>query len=445
MHYIFGGGLVKRILAIILSCFLLTGCEAFTFSVEELLTAPSISDDQAAIKQALYDNIGHSVTLAYPQSGEYRSAFVIADLDGDENDEALVFYTSSSATASGTGENVRVAVFDKDDGGDWHAMYEVAGGGSSVDTVIVTDYGDVTDIVIGYGTSVHDESIVSIYRYENGVLRSTYDGWYTTMISADIDLCGKDEIVLFKKSGTEVSVGVIKSSDGLSYVTSERMLTTSVSAISNYVCGTLCGETGALFIDITDEDGYLLTEVVYLDGDNLTCLSSTDSELLRGTERTGGYLSMDYDGDGVIEIPTLGLFSGYSAGSGAEYMVNWLSYGEEEAAFIEEASTYYSLSDSYIFKLPSRWTNFVSVTRDSDTGEITFVEYDRTADSLSDMTKLLSIISVSVRNVQQYLDDGYSIAVETESTAYLYKKLAGEDEPLLLTSDEISDNLYLIG
>ncbi|MCC8130273.1 MAG: hypothetical protein LIO72_00725 [Ruminococcus sp.] len=434
---------MKRIILIVLSCLMLTGCEAFTFSVDELLSAPSISDDQAALKQALYDNVGHSVTLAYPQSGEYRSAFVIADLDGDDNDEALVFYTSSSATASGTGENVRVAVFDKDESGDWHAMYEVAGGGSSVDTVIVTDYGDVTDIVIGYGTSVHDESTVSIYRYENGILRSTYDGWYTTMISADIDLCGTDEIVLFKKSGTVVSVGVIKSSDGLSYVTSERTLTSSVSAISNYTSGLLYGETGALFIDVTDEDGYLLTEVVYLEGDTLTCLSSVDSELLWVTERTGGYLSMDYDNDGIVEIPTLGLFSGYSAGSGAEYMVNWLSYSQDENAFTTESSAYYSLSDSYIFKLPSRWTNFVSVIRDSDTGEITFVEYDRTADSLSDMTKLLSIISVSSRNAQTYLDDGYTLVTESGSISYLYKKLADDDEPLLLTPDEISDNLYI--
>ncbi|MCD8345875.1 MAG: hypothetical protein LUC38_07985 [Oscillospiraceae bacterium] len=434
---------MKRIILIVLSCLMLTGCEAFTFSVDELLSAPSISDDQAALKQALYDNVGHSVTLAYPQSGEYRSAFVIADLDGDDNDEALVFYTSSSATASGTGENVRVAVFDKDESGDWHAMYEVAGGGSSVDTVIVTDYGDVTDIVIGYGTSVHDESTVSIYRYENGILRSTYDGWYTTMISADIDLCGTDEIVLFKKSGTVVSVGVIKSSDGLSYVTSERTLTSSVSAISNYTSGLLYGETGALFIDVTDEDGYLLTEVVYLEGDTLTCLSSVDSELLWVTERTGGYLSMDYDNDGIVEIPTLGLFSGYSAGSGAEYMVNWLSYSQDENAFTTESSAYYSLSDSYIFKLPSRWTNFVSVIRDSDTGEITFVEYDRTADSLSDMTKLLSIISVSSRNAQTYLDDGYTLVTESGSISYLYKKLADDDEPLLLTPNEISDNLYI--
>ncbi|MCD7847922.1 MAG: hypothetical protein LUG49_07870 [Oscillospiraceae bacterium] len=432
---------MKRILLIVLSCLLLTGCEAFTFSVDELLVAPSISDDQAALKQALYDNVGQSVTLAYPQSGDYRSAFVIEDLDGDDNDEALVFYTASSATASGTGENVRVAVFDKDSGG-WHAMYEIAGGGSSVDTVIVLNYGDVTDIVIGYGTSVHDESVVSIYRYENGVLRSTYDGWYTTMISADIDLCGTDEIVLFKKSGTSVSVGVIKSSDGLSYVTAERTLTSSVSEITDYVCGILYGETGALFIDITDEDGYLLTEVVYLTGDTLTCLSSMDSELLWTTERTGGYLSMDYDGDGVVEIPTLGLFSGYSGGSGAEYMVNWLSYSEEELTFVTESSTYYSLSDTFVFKLPSRWTNFVSVIHDSDTGEITFVEYDRTADSLSDMTKLLSIISVSSRNADAYLDDGYTLIKETGSMSYLYKKLADDDEPLLLTPDEISDNLY---
>lgn len=430
---------MKKLLLIII-CFLFTGCQAITFSVDELLNAPNIADEQAAIRQALIESTGKSVTLAYPRSGDYRSAFVITDIDADGGEEALVFYTPSG---SNNEQNVRLSVLDKDDDGSWHAMYELAGGGTSVDTVMIADYGGAADIIIGYGTQAYDESVVSIYRYTRGSLASIFDGTYTAIDMLDIDSCGTEEIVIIKKVGTLVTVSVIKTYDGLAYDTKERTLSSGAASLAGYTFGKLYDDVNALFLDIADENGALVTETLFMTPAGIVSPTSNRPELLDMTKRPSGYLSQDYDSDGIVEIPVLSPFLGYhDAGSESEYMTIWLGYDPVSSDFIQESRTYYSPSDGYVFKIPNRWINFVTVYRDSETNEATFVKYDSEAESIGDMQKLLSLVCVGTQSAKTYRNNGYSAVKYSELTVCMTKTLAEESEPLLLTSDEVSSNLY---
>ena len=79
--------------AAILSIAALTGCQA---TIENLLTAPKLTQEQSEIYQALINSSGSSIKLKYPRGGEYRSAFVLQDIDSDGTQEALVFYESQS-------------------------------------------------------------------------------------------------------------------------------------------------------------------------------------------------------------------------------------------------------------------------------------------------------------------------------------------------------------
>lgn len=79
--------------AAILSIAALTGCQA---TIENLLTAPKLTQEQSEINQALINSSGSSIKLKYPRGGEYRSAFVLQDIDSDGTQEALVFYESQS-------------------------------------------------------------------------------------------------------------------------------------------------------------------------------------------------------------------------------------------------------------------------------------------------------------------------------------------------------------
>lgn len=430
---------MKRVLLMAMVFLMLTGCEALTFSVDKLLKAPNIADEQAAIHQALIESTGRSITLAYPRNGDYLSAFVIRDIDGDETDEALVFYTPSGFVSE---QNVRIAVLDKDSDGKWHAMYELAGNGTSIDTVRVSEYEGATDIIIGYGTALYDENRVSIYRYKNGVLASIFDGTYTMLDLIDIDSCGDDEIVTIKKLGTDVTVSAIKTKDAF---ISEVKLSASASAISGFKFGKLMKDAPALFVDVVDETASLVTEVVTMSDGRLCVLSQENQLPVYLTRRSQGYKSMDFDGDGIVEVPVLTSFMGYADFMyEPEFMTIWTAYDPQTGAFRHKSSSYYSPESGYVFKLPNRWVNFVTVIKDKQTKEITFVKYDAAIESISDMQKLISIASVDRQNVGSYMNNGYNVVKSGSDSAIMVKTHADIDEPLMLTSDEISSNIYKV-
>ncbi|MDE6102601.1 MAG: hypothetical protein K2F73_06465, partial [Ruminococcus sp.] len=75
--------------------FFLTGC-VFSSSIDNLMAPPKLSVEQEQIYNALTDAAGTSISLKYPKSGKYLSAFIIEDIDGDGGNEAVVFYEKTS-------------------------------------------------------------------------------------------------------------------------------------------------------------------------------------------------------------------------------------------------------------------------------------------------------------------------------------------------------------
>ena len=69
------------------------GCSVFNvFSVDSLIKAPRLTGDNAEIQKAFESAVGSEVSLVRPVAGEYRSAYVLHDYDGDGVNEAIVFY-----------------------------------------------------------------------------------------------------------------------------------------------------------------------------------------------------------------------------------------------------------------------------------------------------------------------------------------------------------------
>ena len=77
--------------AVTAAVMLLSGC-TFSTSIDGLLSPPKLSLEQEQIYDALRRAAGSSISLKYPKTGGYLSAFIVSDIDGDGEDEALVFY-----------------------------------------------------------------------------------------------------------------------------------------------------------------------------------------------------------------------------------------------------------------------------------------------------------------------------------------------------------------
>ena len=71
-------------------------------------------DQQNEIYTALQASIGKNITLKYPRTGDFTSAFLIANIDEESTQEAIVFYEAAD-TVNAT-MTLRINVLDQNDG-----------------------------------------------------------------------------------------------------------------------------------------------------------------------------------------------------------------------------------------------------------------------------------------------------------------------------------------
>ena len=104
-------------LAAAVMTFSLSSC-SFGSNIDNLMTPPKLGPEQEQIYSKLTTSLNTSnISLKYPKSGKYLSAFIIEDIDGDVGNEALVFYERNNHAAD---ENpLHINVLDKKEDGEW--------------------------------------------------------------------------------------------------------------------------------------------------------------------------------------------------------------------------------------------------------------------------------------------------------------------------------------
>lgn len=425
----------------------MTGCAGTNFNVDGLLNAPKLTSEQSEIHQALIESVGSNITIKYPKNGQNRSAYVIANIDDEPGDEALVFYKYSSEDST-----VRVNLLDKDDNGDWYSVKELKGAGSDIDRVIITDIGgsNSADVIVGYQSVSDENRTLEVYDYAGGKFGKIGASGYSVLDTADINADGKNEIITVAKESNadngEVTAkaSLLKLKDGELIKDEEIDMCPNMTSYAKTVVGGLkSGRTG-LYIDSLNGDGKLATELIYYRYSKLqNPMQSSGDKLLNMCTRPSGYYSVDLDGDGVVEIPSVAPMTGYENAVEDEmvYMTSWNAY-VDFYDLEKEYEGFYSVSDGYFVSFPERWKDMVTVKKDNDSGEYVFYKYN--GDINSDMSELMRIVVCTRKKSQDHLEDGYEIAAEKGQMNYLVKLSDDKDEKLVLTIDEVKNNFYVI-
>ncbi|MBR1393167.1 MAG: hypothetical protein IJ561_04960 [Ruminococcus sp.] len=441
----------KRLAAVCLAGAMLTGCTGLNIGVDTLLAAPKLTEEQSQIHQALINAVGNNLTLKYPKNGSYRSAYVIADIDDEPTDEAIVFYEYTGADAAEDG--LRVNLLDKDEDGKWYSVKEIAGAGTEVDKVILTRMGagNRMNVLVGYQTLSGDEKALEIYSYRNDDLVRVGTSSYSVLEPLDINGDGSNELVAIRKI-TNSETGQVTSKASLLEMNSDEVsLSQSTDMCENIVSyakarsGRLADGRRAIFVDAVNSDGMLHTEIVYYRYSALQNPMQLRSEkLLPLCTRQPGYYSADVDGDGVIEIPMTTPMLGYENAITEEepmLLTTWKQY-KDFYELEDKYSGYYAVSDGYAMMFPSRWADQVTVKKDSSTGEAVFYKYG--GDINAEMTELMRIAVAAKQQSQAYTYDGYEVITSMGQLDYLVKLPTNKRESLILTIDEVVNNFYVI-
>ena len=190
--------------------------------------------------------------------------------------------------------------------------------------------------------------------------------------------------------------------------------------------GTLSDGTTGIYIDGATGPSSLQTEILHVQSDTLAYVLA-DGDTVAKTNRSVGYLSMDLDGDGVVEIPVQEPFPGYAADASEQVrLTRWLSVSGEQLT--EKERGYFSLNDGCVFLLPLSWYDTVTAVNDTLTGDIVFCRYD--GEINDHMTELLRYsVAQNTESQEERETEGYRL-LHTRGKASYYMKPAETDDSL---------------
>lgn len=440
---------MKRLTALIISMLLifsLSGCSIGLGGIDGLLSAPKLSEEQTEIHQALIQHVGDKISLKYPKSGDNRSAFVVANIDNEPTEEAIVFFQyTNPENDTGT---VMVEILDQNSDGDWEAVYEFPGEGPVVDQIEIKDlgYDDKPSIIIGYSTLNLEDKQFQIYNYNEGQLSSIYTDKYSIMHVIDLDGKGHNDII---KISTDTDTGkstasLLRSDNGKIVSVDKISMTSGTSAYVSSVIGKTADGSSALFVDATKSTGIIQTEVVSYSYNKLqNPMVTFSNKLMKKTSRPTRYVSVDIDKDSVVEIPETKAAPGYEGYNDSDedklYLTTWKVY-KDSYSLEEKYTGFYKISDGYAFMFPDSWKGRVTVKIDNTTGEAVFYKFS--GNLIDSNEELLRLNVIDSNDISEYDKQGYVPVRFSDQIAYV-AKISDTDKELNIDFDMLKSNLYL--
>ncbi len=412
----------------------LSGC-SFGAALDTLLVPPSLSKEQEQIYQALQNAVGKDIKLQYPKAGDYLSSFILTDIDGDSEEESLVFYTKTGLSAAEN--NLRINVLDKD-GSAWRSVCDVPAEGSEIEKVVISSIGTEKDVQVAIGYSIvdqYDKGLV-VYNYENGTLSHRFSTTYSLFDINDLDGNGSKELLVLQADTTSAGAkaAVYCPDEKGNFRKTQLILRSSCTGFSQILYSKQADGSAVVYADMLTGVTTIQTDLFSYDGERLYHILEDESSASE-TTRSVSCLTLDIDSDGTPEIPVQTVFPGYE-GSAADQnirLTRWMT--PENGVLTEKYRGYYSVSEGYAFMLPDKWHDKVTAVSDGLTGDIVFYRF---GGSLTEpMQELMRIGTASDRDSRDsLLEEGYSL-IHSRGNAYYFMSVRESNDELYIAEKDL--------
>lgn len=428
---------LKKLIAL-LGCgaILLSGCSFRTMN--EMYRLPKRSeafqDLQTAIDKAM-------VGLEYcaPLSGEQRQTVQMADLDGDREDEYILFAKAD------TEQPMRILVFDKVDDS-FDLIETIQSSGTGFDQVEYVQLDGQAGLELVVGSRLNDQVVrsLSVYTFRGSDSEQLLSTGYTKFLTANMDSDGDDELVVIRPGETETDRGVVElySIEDKNVERSvEVNLSEPVDNIKRVLLGKLYDNRPAVYIASTVGDSALITDVyAMVDGTFTNVSFSNESGTSVKTMRNYYVYAEDIDGDGVVELPSLVSMRTMpdEETTADQYLIRWYAM-DGDGGEVDKIYTYHNFIGGWYMKLNN--TRVMDLTVRVQGNDYNFCLWNKETQSYD---PLMSVFVLSGQNRQaQSGEEGRFVLYSTESVIYTAKL---EEKALELGVDEaeVIQNFRLI-
>lgn len=403
-----------KILFAILGAILLTGCSFRP--VTEMYRLPKRSDSFQDLQSAI-DAAMVGLEYCAPLAGEQRQTVQMADIDGDREDEYLLF------AKGGSDQPMRILIFDKVADSFVH-LETIHSSGTGFDQVEYVQMDGEAGVELVVGRRLNDQVVrtLSVYSFRGGCAEQILTAGYSKYLSTNLDEDPEYELVVIRPGETETDRGIVEMysfEDSNAQRSVEVNMSESVDNIKRILPGKLYGGENAVYIASTVGDSALITDVyAVVDGVFTNLTFSNESGTSVATMRNYYVYAEDIDGDGVVELPSLINMRSVSQRSATsdQYLIRWYAM-TRDGGEVDKLCTYHNFLSGWYLKVSSERVSDLVVQEQGN--DYTFSLWDEATQTLR---PVLTVSVLTGQNRQEQGEsDGRFVLYSTESVVYAAK------------------------
>lgn len=361
----------------------LGGCSFRLTSFDNLIRPPKLFGKYQSLQDAFEKSVTGQIMLVTPENGTHQSAFITSDIDGDREEEAIVFYTNKHDP-----DIVSFSYFKyKED--EWAYVATYDGLGDSIDMVEISDVNmdGYSEIIIGWKLfSSKTNKAFTAYSTDTGILKQVGSYPYSHLEIIDVNGDGVNDVLTLN---IDSSVPTLPASSAKFYnynvqktalvMMGETSLDGNVISYSS-VASEFVDDTNLLYIEADKGQSESVTEIIYWDDENSTLVSplfDVPTQSTPSTWRNVKIKAFDIDGDSYLEIPTSVLMPGSIALSSdssnltdslgneitaqnSVYYIKWVKF--RNSALKPVQYSIYNDKYGYILNIKSSWVGRITVS-----------------------------------------------------------------------------------
>lgn len=447
----------KHFLAIavlIISVLLTILFTGFEFKNLDTLMKPPMVEGENRIIQLAFENFaGEQYRLVTPLKGDHRSAYNFFDLNGDGDDEVIVFYSKE-----GENDIVRMNILDKNNDGSWVSIADIGTEYSDVQQVEFADLnGDkIKEIIVGW-TVFQNEYVKTMDVYTLSKRRSiyvfekVYNSTYYDFRTFDIDCDSRKDILKIDYTlnidRSEFTATYLDYSDDEIKELTSINLDLSFSSITSIASDYIKNENRRrIYFDGPRHESGMITDCIFYNNDT-KCFQKekTDFQPLSVlSSRISNIFSKDVNNDGVIEIPKeKEILLGESTskdGSFEPLAIEWVQIksGKVTTVSYEVFNSLYG----YSYKIDKDTFSKITVENDLINGEMTFYQLIYTGNGAVKGEPLFTIYTTDNSEETEDMDFRYKSLYEKSKYSY-FCKIYSYGEEIGITRSGIKRNMTL--
>lgn len=379
----------RRMLAVwvLLAAALLGGCAMRT--VDAMYAIPKRSAEYKNLQSAI-DSAMYGLTYSAPVSGEHQQSVQMADLDGDGQEEYLVF-------AQGTADKaLQILIFYQTEDGTCRLGPVIESTGSAFERVeyVQMDESSGYELVVGRRVSDQIPRSLAVYSFSQGDPELLLMVGYSRFLACDLDENGMGELLVLLPgdiNGGKSAAVLYSTENGNVERSVEVEMSEDSSRIKRMSLGSLQDGRSAVFLSmLTDEDTITTDVLAVRDGkfSNITGVQELDTSVK--TVRNYYVYAEDIDEDGVMELPYLVSAKKLSTSTDDQQkcLIRWFAM-DIQGREVDKMYTFHNYLGGWYLELENPWAPRVTVEQNG--GEYTFYAWDesyREADRLFSITAL---------------------------------------------------------